>query len=91
MRSKGDKATYIGHELQRCRDYSSLHYRLPFEKVGDISLSIRRLGEKTFVQRSSRATSLTGTLKKLYGMVCSPRKFLRWVGFYPQITILSDT
>ena len=33
VRSKGDKMTYFGHELERCRDYSSLHYRLPFEKV----------------------------------------------------------
>ncbi|KAI0926977.1 hypothetical protein AcV5_007630 [Taiwanofungus camphoratus] len=32
VRSKGDKITYFGHELKRCRDYSSLHYRLPFEK-----------------------------------------------------------
>lgn len=33
MRSKGDRATYIGHELESCRDFASLHYRLPFEKV----------------------------------------------------------
>jgi len=33
VRSKGDKATYFGHQLARCRDYSGLHYRLPFEKV----------------------------------------------------------
>lgn len=33
VQSKGDKATYFGHEFERCRDYSSLHYRLPFEKV----------------------------------------------------------
>jgi actin-related protein 6 len=33
VRSKGDKMTYFGHEISRCRDYSSLHYRLPFEKV----------------------------------------------------------
>ena len=33
IRSKGDKATYFGHELAQCKDYSSLHYRLPFEKV----------------------------------------------------------
>ncbi|KAJ7219661.1 actin-related protein Arp6 [Mycena haematopus] len=32
VRSKGDKATYIGHELDRCKDYSSLSYRLPLEK-----------------------------------------------------------
>ncbi|PCH39816.1 actin-like protein ARP6 [Wolfiporia cocos MD-104 SS10] len=32
VRSKGDKTTYIGHELGNCRDYSSLHYRRPFEK-----------------------------------------------------------
>ncbi|KXN84331.1 Actin-like protein ARP6 [Leucoagaricus sp. SymC.cos] len=32
IRSKGDKATYFGHEFERCSDYSSLHYRLPFEK-----------------------------------------------------------
>lgn len=33
VRSKGDKATYVGHEINRCKDFSSLHYRLPFEKV----------------------------------------------------------
>ncbi|KAJ7468244.1 actin-related protein Arp6 [Mycena galericulata] len=32
VRSKGDKATYIGHEFDRCKDYSSLSYRLPLEK-----------------------------------------------------------
>ncbi|KAG6330260.1 hypothetical protein ID866_8828, partial [Astraeus odoratus] len=32
VRSKGDKATYVGHQIGRCKDYSSLHYRLPFEK-----------------------------------------------------------
>uniref|UniRef100_A0A0W0GCX3 Actin-like protein ARP6 n=1 Tax=Moniliophthora roreri TaxID=221103 RepID=A0A0W0GCX3_MONRR len=32
IRSKGDKATYFGHEIEKCRDYSSLHYRLPLEK-----------------------------------------------------------
>ncbi|KAF8887162.1 actin-related protein Arp6 [Infundibulicybe gibba] len=32
VRSKGDKMTYFGHELDRCKDYSSLHYRLPMEK-----------------------------------------------------------
>ncbi|ETW81470.1 hypothetical protein HETIRDRAFT_318154 [Heterobasidion irregulare TC 32-1] len=32
IRSKGDKTTYFGHEFYKCRDHSSLHYRLPFEK-----------------------------------------------------------
>ncbi|KII90669.1 hypothetical protein PLICRDRAFT_174052 [Plicaturopsis crispa FD-325 SS-3] len=32
VRSKGDKTTYFGHEFDRCKDYSSLHFRLPFEK-----------------------------------------------------------
>ncbi|CAK5278079.1 unnamed protein product [Mycena citricolor] len=33
IRAPGDKATYIGHEFhQRCRDFSSLSYRLPLEK-----------------------------------------------------------
>ncbi|TFY76532.1 hypothetical protein EWM64_g7480 [Hericium alpestre] len=32
IRSKGDKTTYFGHEFAACRDFSSLHYRLPFEK-----------------------------------------------------------
>ncbi|KAG5643337.1 hypothetical protein DXG03_001056 [Asterophora parasitica] len=32
VRSKGDKMTYFGHEFAGCTDYSSLHYRLPFEK-----------------------------------------------------------
>ena len=33
VRSKGDKKTYFGHQLQQCQDHSALHYRLPFEKV----------------------------------------------------------
>ena len=33
VRSKGDKQTYYGHEIPFCQDKSSLHYRLPFEKV----------------------------------------------------------
>lgn len=33
VRSKADKRWYFGHELAECRDYSSLHYRLPFERV----------------------------------------------------------
>ncbi|KIJ64586.1 hypothetical protein HYDPIDRAFT_111953 [Hydnomerulius pinastri MD-312] len=32
VRSKGDRTTYVGHEIDRCKDFSSLHYRLPFEK-----------------------------------------------------------
>ncbi|KAJ7662532.1 actin-related protein Arp6 [Mycena polygramma] len=32
VRSKGDKTTYVGHELDRCKDCSSLSYRLPLEK-----------------------------------------------------------
>lgn len=32
IRSKGDKMTYVGHEFANCEDYTSLHYRLPFEK-----------------------------------------------------------
>jgi hypothetical protein len=36
VRSKGDKATYIGHELERCRDFASLKYRMPIEKASFI-------------------------------------------------------
>ncbi|EJF63272.1 actin-like protein ARP6 [Dichomitus squalens LYAD-421 SS1] len=32
VRAKGDNATYIGHELAKCRDCTSLRFRLPFEK-----------------------------------------------------------
>ncbi|KAF8625937.1 hypothetical protein AX17_006663 [Amanita inopinata Kibby_2008] len=32
IRSKGDKRTYFGHDFEHCKDYSSLHFRLPFEK-----------------------------------------------------------
>ncbi|KJA23273.1 hypothetical protein HYPSUDRAFT_138004 [Hypholoma sublateritium FD-334 SS-4] len=32
VRSKGDRQTYCGHEIARCRDYAALHFRLPFEK-----------------------------------------------------------
>ncbi|KAL5501343.1 ARP6_2 [Sanghuangporus vaninii] len=30
--TKGEKKTYFGHEFDRCRDFSSLHFRLPFER-----------------------------------------------------------
>ncbi|KAI8978721.1 actin-like protein Arp6 [Trametes punicea] len=32
VRSKGDNSTYVGHELAKCRDYTSLRFRHPFEK-----------------------------------------------------------
>jgi len=37
VRSKGDKKVYFGHEMARCKDYSSLHFRLPFDKVGGLA------------------------------------------------------
>ena len=37
IRSKGDKHLYIGHEFEKCQDYASLSYRLPFERVCDYS------------------------------------------------------
>ena len=49
VRSKGDKMTYFGHEIERCKDYSALHYRLPIEKV--IAFSILHM-----CQRLHRAT-----------------------------------
>ncbi|KAL6303887.1 actin-like protein Arp6 [Sparassis latifolia] len=30
--SKGNKTAYFGHEFEKCQDYSSLHFHLPFEK-----------------------------------------------------------
>ncbi|KAH6912648.1 actin-like protein ARP6 [Coprinopsis sp. MPI-PUGE-AT-0042] len=32
VKTGGDKATYIGHEINTCEDYASLKYRLPIEK-----------------------------------------------------------
>ncbi|KAI0786140.1 actin-like protein Arp6 [Abortiporus biennis] len=32
VRSREDKTTYIGVELENCKNFASLHYRLPFEK-----------------------------------------------------------
>ncbi|KAH9991239.1 actin-like protein Arp6 [Russula vinacea] len=32
VRSKGDKTAYFGHEFDACKDFSSLHFRLPFER-----------------------------------------------------------
>ncbi|KAG5220657.1 actin [Salix suchowensis] len=40
VRSKGDKATYIGHEFEQCQDHASLHYRLPFEKINTSESSV---------------------------------------------------
>jgi hypothetical protein len=70
VRSKGDKLTYFGHEFARCKDYSSLHYRLPFEKVCRATATC-----KTYLQRD-RDTLWTGMRRRLYGMASSPRRFL---------------
>ncbi|EIN12805.1 actin-like protein ARP6 [Punctularia strigosozonata HHB-11173 SS5] len=32
IRSKGDKETYFGHEIERCTNFASLNYRIPFQK-----------------------------------------------------------
>lgn len=33
VRGKNNKRNYVGDELDECTDFSSLYYRLPFEKV----------------------------------------------------------
>ncbi|EJC98960.1 actin-like protein ARP6 [Fomitiporia mediterranea MF3/22] len=30
--TKGDKKIFFGHEFDRCKDFATLHYRLPFER-----------------------------------------------------------
>lgn len=30
--TRGDKRTFFGHEFDQCKDFSSLHFRLPFER-----------------------------------------------------------
>ncbi|KDQ15131.1 hypothetical protein BOTBODRAFT_131733 [Botryobasidium botryosum FD-172 SS1] len=32
VRSKSDRLTFVGHEIENCQDFFGLHYRLPFEK-----------------------------------------------------------
>ena len=73
VRSKGDKLTYFGHELARCRDYSSLHYRLPFEKVRRTTATCST--PDMYLQRH-RGISWTGTRRKLYGTEFSHRTSL---------------
>lgn len=34
VRGKADKRQYVGDQMDNCTDFSSLYYRLPFEKVG---------------------------------------------------------
>jgi actin-related protein 6 len=33
VRGKTNKQNYVGDELDECTNFSSLYYRLPFEKV----------------------------------------------------------
>jgi hypothetical protein len=33
VRGKADKRHYVGDQLENCTDFSSLYYRLAFEKV----------------------------------------------------------
>lgn len=32
-RSKAERKTFVGDQLDTCKDFSGLYYRLPFEKV----------------------------------------------------------
>lgn len=72
VRSNGDKMTYYGHEVERCVDYTSLHYRLPFEKV---CLSIICWpGQMTIFFQHSRVIWSTGMHKRLCGTASSQTK-----------------
>jgi hypothetical protein len=71
IRSKGDKRTYFGHEMEQCRDYSSLHYRLPFEKVRSGSFHVIWDRRAIFLQQR-RVISSIGMHKRLFGTACSP-------------------
>lgn len=39
VRGKHDRRNFVGDELKNCQNYSSLYYRLPFEKVMKMGLS----------------------------------------------------
>ncbi len=69
VRSKGDKRLYIGPEILECRDYVSLHYRLPFDKVRlriFLDAQLLEIRYHTF----GRAISTIGTLKRPSGTPC---------------------
>ena len=74
VRSKGDRKTYFGHEIAKCKDYSSLHYRLPFEKVCYLITYRQRLPDSS---RKLRVISLTGMLRRPFGTVSSRMKCFR--------------
>ena len=80
IRSKGDKSTYFGHEMARCKDYSSLHYRLPFEKVWNLTCYFH--ANPLYSSSIVRATSWTGMPKRQFGTVSSQTKFLGWDFFH---------
>lgn len=42
VRGKADKRNYIGDQLEECKDFSSLYYRLPFEKGLLVNWGIER-------------------------------------------------
>lgn len=76
VRSKGDNSTYIGHELVKCRDFTSLRFRLPFEKVGshhdhlsgaeDEDVAAVRVSWSTGMRRKPSGTGSSATS---YGLV----------------------
>ena len=35
IRGRTDRRNYIGDQIDQCTDFSSLYYRLPFERVPD--------------------------------------------------------
>ena len=71
VRSKGDKATYFGPEIEKCVDFSSLHYRLPFEKVSRRVCAGSTPSDWSSFQHGTkhRDTWSTGTPRRRYGTV----------------------
>lgn len=76
VRSKGDKSTYVGHEIEGCRDFSSLHFRLPFEKVCAQSCIYSSCEA---VLKTRRVILSIGMRRRLSGMDCSMRNISEYV------------
>ncbi|KAI9351645.1 actin-like protein ARP6 [Pilaira anomala] len=51
VRGKADKRQYIGDQLEECKDFSSLYYRLPFEKGLLVNWGIeKRIWDRAFTK-----------------------------------------
>ena len=77
--TRGEKRTFFGHEFDHCKDHSSLHFRLPFERVHCMIVTF--IGQVHWASYYLRGYLQTGMRKRQSGMVCFQKVYWMYASF----------